>query len=364
MTQLPAHLKKRTSQVVSAEIISGLGSPQPPHVSIQGGRFTLVDSAGNKKPVDTLYLDCVVIDGKKGRSRVFWGVGAVFEGEQSGPPLCFSDNDIGASSLAQQPQSLTCATCVMARWDSDVSKMTGKPVPACKTMKKLAIMVPGFNFPFQLRVPVMSHSGLQAYSAQFSTGEFDVSDVITRITFVDGKTGELEFNFADYGQEDPPFIDEPAAKLRDQMLAEKKTDVLIGRLDVPWQGALPGQTQQQLPAPRKVAQPQQPRTAAPQTQAGRPAFGTAPAATGAAFGEERKKPGRPPGSLNKPKQNGGQPTFAVQATPAQRNIETSAKAMEAQAGEQTEDPSFGVEAAGEPSDELGNELDKVFKLPT
>ena len=237
MTQLPAHLQNRKSQAVSTEIIAGLGSPQPPHVSIQGGRFTLVDSAGNKKPVDTLYLDCIVIDGKKGRSRVFWGVGAVFEGEQSGPPKCFSDNDIGPSSLSQDPQSQTCATCVMARWDSDVSKMTGKPVPACKTMKKLALMLPGFNFPFQLRVPVMSHSSLQAYSSQFSTGEFDVSDVVTRVSFVEGKTGELEFNFADFGNEDLPFIDEPTMKLRDQMLAEKKTDVLVGRNDVPWQGA-------------------------------------------------------------------------------------------------------------------------------
>jgi hypothetical protein len=362
----PAFLKKRTSQAVSTEIIVGLGTVQPPHISIQSGRFTLVDSAGNKKPVETLHLDCIVIDGRKGRSRVFWGVGAVFEGEQSGPPQCFSDNDVGPSSLAQSPQSQTCATCVMARWDSDVSKMTGRPVPACKTMKKLALMVPGFNFPFQLRVPVMSHSGLQAYSAQFNTGEFDVSDVITRVTFAEGKTGELEFNFADYGQNDLPFIDEPTMKLRDQMLAEKKTDVLVGRLDVPWQGALPAQQlgqQAQLPAPRKVAAPKPAQTQP--VAAGRPAFGMAPSTSGPAFGEEKKKPGRPAGSPNKPKQNGGQPQFTVNPTPSQRNIETSPE-IEAQAVEQepTEDPSFGIQQAGEPGDEMQNALETVFKLPT
>lgn len=365
MTNLPTHLKNRKSQAVSTEIIAGLGSPQPPHVSIQGGRFTLVDSAGNKKALETLHMDCVIIDGKKGRSRVFWGVGAVFEGEQSGPPLCFSDNDVGPSSQAQQPQSQACQTCPMARWDSDVSKMTGKPVPACKTMKKLALMLPGINFPLQLRVPVMSHSSLQAYSAQFSTGEFDVSDVVTRISFTPGKTGELEFDFADFGTEDLPFIDEATMQIRDRMLEEKKTDALVGRNDLPWQGALPAGQGTAQPAARQIAPPQQPRQPAP--QAGpkpqtAPSFGAgqaAPANT-AAFGSgEKRRPGRPAGSPNKPKQN-GQQTFQTANTPAQRNIETSAQ-REAEMGEPA---NFGIEQGQPVGDELGEALDQVFKLPT
>jgi hypothetical protein len=362
MTNLPTHLKNRKSQAVSTEIIAGLGSPQPPHVSIQGGRFTLVDSAGNKKPLETLHMDCVVIDGKKGRSRVFWGVGAVFEGEQSGPPLCFSDNDVAPSSQAQQPQSQACATCPMARWDSDVSKMTGKPVPACKTMKKLAVMLPGISFPLQLRVPVMSHSSLQEYSAQFSTGEFDVSDVVTRISFVAGKTGELQFDFADYGNGDLPFIDEATMQIRDRMLEEKKTDALVGRNDLPWQGALPAGQGAAQSAARQIAPPQQPRTQV-QPQAGpkpqtAPAFGTAqPAQQQTAFGSgEKKKPGRPPGSPNKPKQNG----FQTANTPAQHNIETSAQ-REAEMGEPA---NFGIEQGQPVGDEMGEALDQVFKLPT
>jgi hypothetical protein len=341
---LPAHLKNRRSQAVAVEVAAGLGSAQPPHISILGGRFTLVDAAGNKKPLDTTYLDCIIIDGQKGRSRTFWGVGAVFEGDSSGPPLCFSDNNIGPSSLSQEPQSSTCAMCPMARFDSDVSKMTGKPVPACKVLKKLAVLLPSFAFPFQLRVPVMSHSSLATYSNEFKAGDADVSDVVTRITFVEGKTGELNFDFADFGQEDLPYIDETAMTLRDDILESKKTDVLVGRNDVPWSGALPASKEQAVLAPPKPAAQaaSTPRpTPAPQP---RPAFG----ATGAAGEAPKRGRGRPAGSTKPPA-----PSFA----PAKKdNIETGVT--------QSESPSFGIQEGAEPDTELSAALDEVFKLPT
>jgi hypothetical protein len=351
---LPAHLKNRRSQAVAAEVSHGLGSAQPPHVSILGGRFTLVDAAGNKKPVETTYLDCVIVDGQKGRSRTFWGVGAVFEGDNSGPPLCFSDNNVGPSSLAQQPQAQTCALCPMARFDSDVSKMTGKPVPACKVLKKLAIMLPGFNFPFQLRVPVMSHASLATYSNEFKAGDADVSDVITRVTFVDGKTGELEFDFADFGQQDLPYIDAATMTLRDDMLESHKTDVLVGRNDVPWSGALPAPKEQQALAPPKPAAQAAPTdrpTPTPSTT--RPAFG----ATAAAGEAPKRGRGRPPGST-KPAAPAGNGGFVPAGGPGRDKIETTTAAP------QSENPSFGIQDAAEPDTELARALDDVFKLPT
>ena len=351
---LPAHLKNRRSQVVASEVAAGLGSAQPPHVSILGGRFTLVDAAGNKKSVETTYLDCVIIDGQKGRSRTFWGVGAVFEGDNSGPPLCYSDNNIGPSINAQEPQAQTCAVCPMARFDSDVSKMTGKPVPACKVLKKLAIMLPGFAFPFQLRIPVMSHASLATYSNEFKAGDADVSDVITRVTFVEGKTGELAFDFADFGQQDLPYIDAATMTLRDDMLETKKTDVLVGRNDVPWSGALPAPKEQQALAPPKPAAQAAPSSRpTPTPQTPRPAFG----APGAAGEAPKRGRGRPAGSTKPaaPTGNGG----FVPAGGGQRNsIETSPPQSENPA------PSFGIQEAAEPDTELSRALDDVFKLPT
>ena len=353
---LPAHLKNRRSQAVATEVAAGLGSAQPPHVSIQGGRFTLVDAAGNKKPVETLFLDCIIIDGQKGRSRTFWGVGAVFEGDNSGPPLCFSDNNVAPSSNAQEPQAQTCAICPMLRFDSDVSKMTGKPVPACKVLKKLAIMLPGFNFPFQLRVPVMSHASLATYSNEFKAGDADVSDVITRITFVEGKTGELQFDFADFGQEDLPYIDAPTMTLRDDMLENKKTDVLVGRNDVPWSGALPAPKEQQALAPPKPAAQaaQTPRPTPPQSPS-RPAFGASPGAAGEA---PKRGRGRPAGSVAKPAAPAGNGGFVPAGGKGRDSIESST-------APQSENPAtFGIEAGAEPDTELTQALDAVFKLPT
>lgn len=355
MSQLPAHLQNRKSAVVAQEVVAGLGSAQPPHVSILGGRFTLVDAGGNKKPLTTTYMDCVIIDGKKGRSRSFWGVGAVYEGEGGSPPLCTSDNDVGPSSTSPMPQAATCSVCPMARWDSDVSKMTGKPVPACKTLKKLAIMLPGFNFPFQLRVPVMSHAALQSYSAQFQ-GDYDVSDVITRVSFAPDTTGELMFEFADFGQDDLPYIDAATMQLRDEMLESKKTDALIGRNDVPWSGALPAPREQQaLSPPKPVAQQQSTSLPPPNNPppAQRPAF-AAPAATG--FGDQTPKAtrgrGRPPKPQAAPSANGG----FVPATGGSRDKIESTPPQAA--------PSFGIEQGGEVPTELDAALDEVFKLPT
>ena len=339
---LPTHLKNRRSQAVAIEVASGLAGAQPPHVSIEGGRFTLVDAGGNKKPLDTVYLDCIIIATKAGRNRVFWGKGANYEGENQGHPICFSDNNIGASINAQQPQAAQCTICEWSKWDSDISKLTGKNVPACKTFKKIGIMLPGFTFPFQMNIPVMSHPALESYSAEFKTGDYDVSDVITRISFVAGKTGQLAFDFADFGQEDLPYIDGETMKLRDDMIESGKTDILIGRNDVPWSGALPAAKEQQVLSPPKPAiavKPTPPLPAVPQTPQ-RPVFG---APQQAVAGDAPKRRGRPP----KTPGNG----FNTDRDMAEQQIEAAT-------------PSFGIQDAAAPSNELEQALDQAFKLPT
>ena len=205
-------------------------------------------------------------------------------------------------------------------------------------------MLPGFDFPFQIQVPVMSHQALQSYSAQFNTGDFDVSDVITRVSFVAGKTGELAFDFADFGQDDLPYIDAETMKMRDDMLEAKKTDILIGRNDVPWSGAPAAAKEQQVlspPKPAAAAKPTPPQIPAPQTPQ-RPAFGTPQAAAG----DGPKRRGRPPKAPGN-----GFSTIAADRDMAEQQIEAAT-------------PSFGIQDAAAPSNELEQALDQAFKLPT
>lgn len=245
--QLPARFANRQNKrSVVAAVSEGLGMATPPYVSIKGGNFTLVDANGEQEPVETKYLDCVIIDTSL-PSRVYWGDKKYNPNADTyEPPVCFSDNGIGASANSTQPQSQSCQTCPQNVWGSATSNITGKGVKACHIIKKVAIVpvegtvdkttgsyIPEFtqDFPFLLRVPVMSHENLRAYSAKFAGQEFDVSDVVTRITFVHGQVGQLDFAAAG-------FTDQPTEDLVQKFLAAKLTDGLVGRGDVPWRGEI------------------------------------------------------------------------------------------------------------------------------
>jgi hypothetical protein len=272
--QLPARFANRQNKrSVVAAVSEGLGMATPPYVSIKGGNFTLVDANGEQEPVETKHLDCVIIDTSL-PSRVYWGDKKYNPNADTyEPPVCFSDNGIGASANSTLPQSQSCQTCPQNVWGSATSNITGKGVKACHIIKKVAIVpvegkvsgdgsyVPEFtqDFPFLLRVPVMSHENLRAYSAKFAGQDFDVSDVVTRITFVHGQVGQLDFAAAG-------FTDQPTEDLVQKFLAAKLTDGLVGRGDVPWRGEVrqiertPDQSfgQQSLPQAQQGAAQAQP----------------------------------------------------------------------------------------------------------
>jgi hypothetical protein len=269
--ELPERFKNREGprRAIAGSVVAGLSGGSVPSLSIAGNAFTLIDSNGEQEAVETKYIDVVVMDVNERVpvQRVFFGVGAKYDANNPSGPICFSDNGIGASSNAREPQSDNCRSCPMAQWDSSVSAMTGKGVPACKVIKKLAVLpLDGvqrlYDFPFQLRVPVMSHAALQAYGNKFeqveARGKFDVSDVVTRISFAHGKVGQLEFEV----RKESPWVTDELDSFIDRLLDSKITDAMVGRNDVPVQGKIAPPAQ---PAPRQIEakpSPIQTRTAA------------------------------------------------------------------------------------------------------
>ena len=245
-TQLPARFANRKERrQIAASVVTGLGSASPPYVSIKGGSFTLVDANGEQEPVESKYLDCVIFDTSREVpiQRVFWGKDRPFDPNADAyvPPDCFSDNGIGASRSAVAPQSASCQTCQWNVWGSAVSRVSGKGVKACHAIKKVAVIVPGWDFPFLLRVPVMSHENLRVYGDKFRGQEFDVSEVITRVSLVHGAVGQLDFQALG-------FTDDETEALVQKVLASHITDALIGRGDLVVQGALPAPGLHQDPA--------------------------------------------------------------------------------------------------------------------
>lgn len=362
--QLPAHLVNRQSRGVAAALAQNLSSGSPPYISIKGSRFTLVDAAGNQKPINQLTLDVVVAGINPHVSKIYYENAYDPNAADALPPTCFSDNGVGPSAQAQKPQSPTCAACPNNVWGSDTSRMTGKATKACNDVQKLAVMLPDDpqRIVFLLRVPPASLKHLGKYAREvgaFSAGgrTVDVSDLVTRLSFDPNAVGIL--NFSPIG-----FIDADMAEALDKVGEQAK--LVVNAMDKPHSGELPAPTRpstQQLPPP----------PAAPAVQ---PTF-TAPAAPAQVVNEPpaetpapaKRGRGRPPKADPAPAAAPTQAPFMQVA--ASQQVEADELAIPAflqrnppAAAPQQPAASFGMSQAQPASDEMSKRIAAAFALPT
>lgn len=351
--QLPAYLQNRQSKGLAQDLIANLGTGSPPYVSIANNRFTLIDSAGAEEPVATYdpktgpYLDCVVVDSNEHMSKVFYDKAFDPNANQYEPPACFSDNGIGPSRSASKPQSTTCAACPNAVWGSKVSAVSGKGIKACHDTQKLAIIIPGDDVVFLLRVPPNSLSNLRGYTSKFVGQQIDISDVVTRISFV--SQGTLQFAATSY-------IDEATYKRREAIAAAKSTDALVGRTDLPRTDALPAAAAPaQLAAPAQQVQQPAPfvPTAEPQpTQTVQPTAMPVGAATPASPSEPATRKRRQRATT--PAAEPAQAAAPATAAPAMAPFRPQAEPAPAQP------TNFGIQQPAAMAPEVSNMLDNLF----
>ena len=235
--QLPDYIKAKQGPSLVDRALANVGSPRPPHVSIQGNRFGLVDAAGTKQAVQTLYLDVVIFDLLEHKSKMFYDPDKKWTPDSADPPLCWSDNGIGPSSQVSPPAEFetgpTCELCPQNRWGSKISAMTGEGIKACRDEQKVAVLIPGLEGVYLLTIPPNSLKPWAAYVTKFKGQGFDFTDVLTRLTFKEGVQGTLEF-----APSPNPWLTEELVALRDKATAAKAADTVIGRLDKPRQGAI------------------------------------------------------------------------------------------------------------------------------
>ena len=249
---LPQHLQRFQTRDIGAALSANLGTTMPPHVSIAGGRFTLVDASNNELPgawFDQrigVFIDACIIDVNEHLSRVYFA-GAYDPNAEGVRPDCFSDNGVGPSLTESAPQALSCTPdptgqfgCKWAVWGSKISQL-GKKIPACSQKQKVALLIPGYNIVFLLAIPPNSHGPLREYTEHCKGHGINMADVLTRIYFKADEVGTLCFQGLAY-------IDEPTAELRQAAWNEKKTDSLVGRTDVP-RPAMPAPIQHAQIAP-------------------------------------------------------------------------------------------------------------------
>jgi hypothetical protein len=189
MTNLPAFFQSRT---LIGAATAGLGGSRPAHVSRKDNRFTLVDAAGNEKPVETFHLDMVIVGVNPATSKKYYE--GPYAMENVGPPTCWSDNGTGPSAYAAKPQAKTCMMCPHNAWGTG----QGGAGRACQDSKKLAVIVPGdaSGLVYEFTVPPGSFNstndksmGWKQYCmsiAGYDLGgrKADLFDVVTRVTFV------------------------------------------------------------------------------------------------------------------------------------------------------------------------------------
>ncbi len=259
---LPVYLQSRQSRIVSDGAADGIGGSLPPHISIRGNEFTLIDAAGNKQEVPEKYLDACFVDRSDVICKQFYP--EKWQDGSDDPPLCWSANGIAPSVEATEPQSATCAACPNNVRGSAVSAISGKAIKACRDEKWTAVILPKYPaMIFQFKVTPGSFVAWKGYVDKFKGQATDLSDVVTRLAFEKGKNGVLTFEAVDY-------ISQPVYEARERAATERKTDVLVGRTDRPIQAALAA------PAGAEAARPLAPPVAPAPTPAASPAFGASP----------------------------------------------------------------------------------------
>ena len=243
VSQIPAYLQQRQSRTVTERAATGLGASMPPHISIQGNSFTLIDAAGNEQNEGGT-IDVCIADVSDVNCKRFYG-DKKWTPDSKDPPICFSANGIGPSRDASQPQNSICATCPKNERGSAVSAISGASIKACRDEKWLALIP--IKYPtmmFQLVLTPGSFKNWRDFLKPFETHGIDISDSVTRISFEPKATGVLQFSPAQLPQGGIIWIDENTFKTREAALLAKQTDALVGRTDVPIQAALGAPVQQ------------------------------------------------------------------------------------------------------------------------
>lgn len=287
--QLPAYLQNRQVRDFTDYAADGLGTVLPPHVSIQGNMFTLVDAAGQEyQPLAT--MEAVIVDRSNFACKMYYDKPWVPGSDE--PPVCWSTNGIGPSKDAPIPQSRSCGECQFNVRGSAISKISGASIKACRDEYHMALLLPSIpDMMFRYVLTPGSFENWQNYTAKFKNSNVKISMVVTQMSFQPKVNGVVMFNSLVY-------VDEATNRLVEQILREKKTDALVGRNDVPRttmlaapvqqingpyasapnQAAGVGDFNQSMPAPQiAMQQPaQQVQQPAPFVSPG--AFGSAPIA--------------------------------------------------------------------------------------
>ena len=197
--QLPAYFAEQNRHPRSRPVARRQSRRRLAAVSLHHGQSPdLIDGVGEEIPIATYdpktgpYLDCVIIDVLDRTSKIYYDK-PYDPGDPVRAARLLLRQRHRAVTQCRKPQSRTCAACPQAAWGSKVSAVSGKGVKACADIQKMAMLVPGYEMPFLMRVPPNSRTNFRGYVNKFVGQPMDLCDVTTRISFEQGTIGTLAF---------------------------------------------------------------------------------------------------------------------------------------------------------------------------
>ena len=235
--QVPAFLQALAKgRNLALEGQQGLGGGNPvPFLSIKSQQFAAVDVQGGRIAVGKIdpkgqYVDVVVVDLNPHVSKRYYNTSFDPQATDYLPPACWSDNGVGPSSQAAEPQSPTCVSCEHNKWGSKISA-SGSEIKACSDRKKVGVLVGDLEAVFMLDIPPASLKNWKNVCQLVATHGANLNMMNLRIRFDPSVQGVLIF-------EPTGWIDQATAE-HILSLDDAKLATITGRNDTPKQGALP-----------------------------------------------------------------------------------------------------------------------------
>ena len=271
-------------------------------ISIKGQRWSLRHN-GETYPFlreddgsPLTYIDVVILEENPHTSKLYFG-DATFTEETAAGPICASVKGDVPDPGVPQPQNPNCPNC---RWNQFGSASNGKG-KACQDNKRLAIMLmPNMTAkmlgspllePVFFKVPAASLKTFKAYALYLQHQGLSHERIITRINFNPEKNWEIQFKNTEV------LSDKAAMHVIDILDNNPMISQMLGQPSISAAPALPPPIQGKLSGSRDLED----------------AF----AAADKSKSEDtpaKRRPGRPPGSPNKAKENGEPKQIEATAT--------------------------------------------------
>lgn len=207
---LPAHIAQHPDAVsLNANAQHGVRITFPT-VSIRGklwrvkhrGTETVIqrsegnDHSGNPLPVSPVRALNVVVVGVDPIISKSYFVGKFQEGVEAIPD-CFSNDGEMPDPASSSKQSELCSTCQLNKFGSIKRDDGSEGGKACRDVRKIAVVPDGdvesrlYGGPLLMRLPATSISNLARYSNELALAGYDVTQVVTSMSFDVGFTHQV-----------------------------------------------------------------------------------------------------------------------------------------------------------------------------